>query len=101
MGEAAAITFEVWDTFHVTNRGSVLVGDVRTGIARVGMLVQLPLNSALVFSERIKGVEIVDLADRTAKIGLLLDTEREDYDFLKQVFTPGTMVSIVEAKETT
>jgi len=93
MSDEIAATFEVADTFVLTERGLVLVGEIKSGRLHEGMLVRLP---DFALTARIEGVAFARHVGGTDSMCLLLDLPSEAYDRWRQVCERGTVVLIVD-----
>jgi translation elongation factor EF-Tu-like GTPase len=73
--------FEITDSFYLTGRGIVVVGNILEGTIKVGSKINIDRKDYL-----IKGVEFVDnIAQKIFKVGLVLDIADKNLSFKKQL----------------
>jgi GTPase len=90
--------FEITGVFQITGRGVVLAGQIRSGVVRAGMQVQLPLDSGFTITSTVKSVEFVDGPGRLADVGLILNEESPELRSLwMQACRAGEVVRVSDA----
>ena len=85
--------FKLIDTFNLTNRGCVLIGDITIGTISAGDYIVLP-NNTEILKLRILAIEIADvnIKGNIAHVGLLISTE--DNEKIKDIIIKGLEINI-------
>jgi hypothetical protein len=87
--------FEVTDHFEIPNRGAFLIGHIRTGMFRIGMVVCAE-PSGEVFT--ISGIEFVDNTREKKYWNALVFQEKPELDTLRRCFPVGTVLKASDQK---
>ena len=81
--------FEVINHYYIENRGSFVIGHIKSGIFQIGMKVPIDQDGS---SLTISGIESVDYVGRKIFHNAIIFKEKPSLDYVKKVFPVGSVL---------